>query len=83
MHSQDSLPGRSGSTRRQENVEVRFLDEAGCACRYNISRKSWRRQVDAGLAPRPTRFGRLCRWSIGALEAWEADGCPRQRGGRT
>lgn len=56
-----------------------FLDADGCAARYGFSAAHWRRQVDAGKAPGPTRFGRLCRWSLVTLDQWDADGCPPVR----
>jgi predicted DNA-binding transcriptional regulator AlpA len=56
-----------------------FLDADGCGRRYGFSAAHWRRQVDAGKAPQPTRFGRLCRWSVVALDQWDADGCPPVR----
>lgn len=57
-----------------------FTDTDGCAARYACSPAHWRRLVDAGRAPQPTRFGRLVRWPIAALEEWEAAGCPPVRG---
>ena len=55
----------------------KYLAAAECAARYAISTRHWLRQVDAGLAPQPTRFGRSVRWSVAELESWEAAGCPR------
>jgi len=66
-------------------VPVQFLDAGGCAARYKFSQEHWRRLVDAGKAPQPTRFGRLVRWAIRALDEWDAAGCPPIRvakGGR-
>ena len=60
-------------------VSVQYLDADGCAARYAFSPAHWRRQVDAGRAPQPIRLGRLVRWSIAALEKWEAAGCPSCR----
>ena len=69
-----------------ESPPAQFLDADGCAARYDFSPEHWRRLVDAGKAPQPTRFGRLCRWSKAELEAWEAEGCPLirnvRKGGR-
>lgn len=56
---------------------VRYLDAKACGARYGFSWRHWLRLVDSGRAPQPTRFGRLTRWSIAVLEAWETDGCPR------
>jgi predicted DNA-binding transcriptional regulator AlpA len=53
----------------------KYLDAKDCGTRYGCSWRHWRRLVDSGRAPQPTRFGRLARWSIAKLEAWEADGC--------
>ena len=53
----------------------RYLDADGCAGRYRFSQRHWFRLVDSGRAPQPTRFGRLCRWSLSSLEEWEANGC--------
>lgn len=69
-----------------ESIPAKFLDAKGCGARYHFSKEHWYRQVDAGKAPQPTRFGRLVRWSIGDLEEWEAEGCPpvrtTRKGGR-
>ncbi|MCO6045912.1 hypothetical protein NG895_18590 [Aeoliella sp. ICT_H6.2] len=54
----------------------RYLDADGCSTRYDFSTEHWRRLVDAGKAPQPTRFGRLVRWFVPELEEWEAAGCP-------
>ncbi len=70
---------------RLENLPAQFLDADGCASRYGFSPEHWRRLVDAGKAPQPTRFGRLVRWSISNLNDWDAAGCPPIRvvkGGR-
>ena len=53
----------------------RYLDADGCVKRYGFSRRHWARLVDSGRAIQPTRFGRLCRFKISALEEWEAGGC--------
>jgi predicted DNA-binding transcriptional regulator AlpA len=58
---------------------VKFLDADACGARYQFSTAHWRRLVDAGRAPQPVRLGRLVRWSIADLEAWERDGCPSLR----
>lgn len=63
----------------QPQPGLRFLDAAGCAERYGFSSIHWRRLVDAGRAPSPTRFGRLLRWSLAELEVWEGAGCPESR----
>lgn len=55
------------------------LDSAGCAARYNFSKRHWLRLVDAGRVPQPVRFGKLTRWPVRSLEAWEADDCPDLR----
>ena len=55
---------------------VRYLDTKGCGARYGFSSRHWLRLVDSGRAPQPVRFGRLVRWSVAALESWEAAGCP-------
>ncbi len=61
-----------GSTVTSEPL---FLDATGCSTRYQFSVRHWHRLVDSGKAPRPTRFGRLVRWRVPDLEAWEAQGC--------
>lgn len=53
----------------------RYRDADGCAMRFGFSRRHWLRLVDSGRAPQPTRFGRLCRWSLATLEEWERGGC--------
>ena len=57
----------------------RYLDARECSDRYGFSESHWYRLVDAGKAPPPTRFGRLVRWSLSALQDWEAAGCPSCR----
>jgi predicted DNA-binding transcriptional regulator AlpA len=52
-----------------------FIDAESAAHRYGFSKRHWLRLVDCGRAPLPTRFGRLVRWSVTALESWEQDGC--------
>lgn len=54
---------------------AQFLDADGCSAHYGFSPAHWRRLVDAGKAPQPTRFGHLVRWSIRALDEWDAAGC--------
>jgi len=66
-------------------AQAKFLDTGGCSDRYYFSEEHWRRLVDSGKAPQPTRFGRLVRWSIQSLDEWDAAGCPPIRtvkGGR-
>ena len=36
--------------------------------------------VAEGRMPRPTKLGRLSRWTRASLEAWAAAGCPWQNG---
>ena len=60
----------------------RFCDADGCAVRYGFSRRHWFRLVDSGRAPQKTKFGRLARWSLSTLEAWERDGCRPIRAAR-
>lgn len=60
---------------RIDGQRERYCDAADCAARYGFSRRHWLRLVDRGRAPQPTRFGRLCRWSLTTLEAWERGGC--------
>jgi len=52
-----------------------YLDADGCGGRYDFSRRHWIRLVDSGLAPQPTRFGRLVRWPLKSLIEWEAGDC--------
>lgn len=59
-----------------------YIDARGCANRYKFSENHWRRLVDAGKAPGATRFGRLLRWRVADLEAWERDGCKPPRNGK-
>jgi predicted DNA-binding transcriptional regulator AlpA len=46
------------------------------ATTLGISCRSWRRLVDAGLAPQPVRLGRRVLWRVDELDAWLAAGCP-------
>ena len=54
---------------------AQYLDADGCGIRYGFSKRHWQRLVDSGLAPQPTRFGRLVRWSLESLIDWIAAGC--------
>lgn len=58
---------------------AKFLDRHGCAARYGFSPEHWTRLVDSGRAPQPSRFGRLTRWSVSALDSWDAAGNPPVR----
>jgi predicted DNA-binding transcriptional regulator AlpA len=58
---------------------AKYRDCQECASRYGFSGRHWLRLVDQGKAPPPTRFGRLVRWNITVLEAWEEAGCPSCR----
>ena len=51
------------------------IDADACASRYGISKRHWLRLVDRGAAVAPLRLGRLVRWSLESLSAWEANGC--------
>lgn len=66
----------NAAAERIDGQRERYCDVADCAARYGFSQRHWLRLVDRGRAPQPTRFGRLCRWSLTALDAWERDGCP-------
>ena len=66
---------RIGGPKSRAEVAVTHVDADACASRYGISKRHWLRLVDSGRAPQPTRFGRLCRWSLSSLEEWEANGC--------
>ena len=55
------------------------VDADACASRYGISKRHWLRLVDSGRAIQPIRLGRLVRWNIASLEAWERDGCKPMR----
>jgi len=63
-------------------TKLKYLNAQECAERYGFSARHWYRLVDAARAPKPTRFGRLVRWSVETLEAWESAGCPSCREGR-
>ena len=60
------------------------IDADACASRYGISKRHWLRLVDRGAAVAPLRLGRLVRWSLESLSAWEKNGCkPIRQVGRT
>ncbi|MEQ8847415.1 hypothetical protein [Botrimarina sp.] len=76
---------RNASLPDAMTAPAKFLDANGCATRYLCSTAHWRRQVDAGKAPAPRRFGRLVRWLESELDEWDAAGNPPVRstkGGR-
>lgn len=49
-----------------------FLDTAAVAARYGLSIRTIRRMVDRGEFVRPRRMGRLLRWKLDELVAWES-----------
>lgn len=83
-----ALSQSDATTERIGGHDERYFDADGCSSRYGFSRRHWLRLVDSGRAPQPTRFGRLCRWPLTRLAAWEADNCrpvraaARKRGAR-
>lgn len=80
--SSELLDVRLPTSGSEPTSATMFLDAEACGVRYGFSARHWYRLVDAGRAPSPLRFGRLVRWSIRALESWEADGCPSMRKGQ-
>ncbi len=79
VHGDSSIKRVAIAPQMPPAVPPAFLDENGCGNRYGFSPRHWRRLVDAGQAPPPTKFGRLRRWSIDTLSKWEAGGCQRVR----
>ncbi len=67
--------GVPDSSRAVATTAPTHIDADACASRLGISKRHWLRLVDRGAAPSATRFGRLVRWSIASLEAWERNGC--------
>ncbi|HEX4128496.1 MAG TPA: hypothetical protein VHZ24_00535 [Pirellulales bacterium] len=50
-----------------------FLAIEATALRYGVSKRTIRRWWQAGAMPAPVRFaGRLMRWNLAELLAWEA-----------
>ena len=76
MNVESAVAERIGGpeSRGAATVMQTHLRAGGCAARYDIAKRTWERMVDAGKAPQPSRFNRLCRWSIASLEAWEKSG---------
>ena len=62
--------------RAEINDNQQWLTSSQCGERFGFSAKHWGRLVDGGKAPQPVRFGRLVRWKLKTLEAWEEAGCP-------
>ncbi len=56
------------------DAAARYLTASQCGDRYRISTSHWRRLVDSGRAPTPTRFGRLLRWHLLTLDEWDEGG---------
>ncbi|TWT33759.1 Helix-turn-helix domain protein [Posidoniimonas corsicana] len=78
MHSDDK-PSDGGQQPERfcspEDRDLReFYDVNECAARYAVSPSTWRRLSDTGKAPQPREFGRLRRWRISELDAWDAAG---------
>jgi excisionase family DNA binding protein len=59
------------------DTEVAMLTLDDLGKRWNCSVKHARRLVDSGRAPAGVKLGRLRRFPLAAIEAWEAAGCPR------
>lgn len=70
-----SLPSLS-KTVAESLPSPRYFTADACAARYGFSPEHWRRLVDAGKAPQPSRFGRLVRWPVATLDQWDASGNP-------
>lgn len=50
---------------------IQFLNIKGCAQALGVSTRTWRRWVDANLAPKPVRVGPTSvRWRVADIEAW-------------
>ena len=49
-----------------------FLDISAVACRYGIGRSTVARLFRKGAFPPPLRIGKVFRWKLADLEAWEA-----------
>lgn len=65
------------------DATVTHVDADACASRLGISKRHWNRLVDSARAPQPVRLGRLVRWSLVTLAAWEREGCkPVRQAGR-
>lgn len=73
--SEEQTISTADPSRADLNSTAKFLTDKLCGVRYEISSRHWRRLVDSGRAPQPTRFGGATRWSVAALEEWEAAGC--------
>jgi len=52
------------------------VDIKSASNKLGVSCRSWRRLVDAGLAPQPVRLGRRVLWRVDELDAWLEAGCP-------
>jgi predicted DNA-binding transcriptional regulator AlpA len=71
------FPMNKPTTQSAQETQVLYLSAEQCSERYAFSKRHWLRLVDGGKAPRPTRFGRLVRWSVQSLQEWESTGCGR------
>lgn len=60
-------------------LELLKLEEL--AAILKVKPRTLRRHHDSGLVPRAVRVGSALRWSRAAIEAWIAQGGPRQRKG--
>lgn len=66
---------RIGGPESRADATATHIDADACASRLAISKRHWNRLVDSGRAPQAVRLGRLVRWSVNSLAAWEAGGC--------
>ncbi len=83
MSDTNAAAERIGGPESRTVATATHVDANACASRLGISKRHWLRMVDAGKAPQPVRLGRLVRWSIASLEAWERDGCrPLRQAGK-
>ena len=71
----------NGTIAQPRETTVAMLTFDDLAIRWSCSAKHARRMVDSGRAPAGVKLGRLRRFPLAEIEAWEAAGCPQVTAG--
>ncbi len=74
-----NLPDHGDKLKAAKQIEALFVDADGVAALLAVSRRTVIRLDQSEQLPAPTRWGRLVRWSVSELRAWDAAGRPPRK----